>query len=214
MSGGNGTALGRPLDDAHREELRASGLTDDMIARAGIYSAADGAITELLGWKPRAHHWGRGWVIPFDGDYCRVKLDHPRHAHDGAPVKYESPRRERNRPYFPPGVRDAIEAGRDLMFTEGEKKSLAAMQAGFACIGLVGVWGWQLARQRTTTIEHSANGSLSRACGIRLESTNRLHSLRFRRDAQARCSACNCTARGSAHEGWCGGAGCLDSCGG
>lgn len=52
--GGNAAAPGaadisQSLDDRHRAELRASGLTADTIERAGIYSASAGQIAGLLG---------------------------------------------------------------------------------------------------------------------------------------------------------------------
>jgi hypothetical protein len=62
----------------------------------------------------------------------------------GKPVKYESPRGQPNRVYFPPGIFAALESVEtDLLLTEGEKKSLAANQFGFPCLGLVGVYGWK-----------------------------------------------------------------------
>src|SRR5207248_1828956 len=34
--------------------------------------------------------------------------------------------------------------------TEGEKKSLAADQAGFPCLGVPGVWSWQVGRPKAS----------------------------------------------------------------
>ena len=143
------------LDAKHRAELYASGIDDATIDRAGIYSAADGDIRAILGWNPKDISWGRGYVLPFfaaTGDaltFKRVKLDHPRMNGDADPIKYESPRKAPNRAYFPPGFADAIsDPAAPLIFTEGEKKALCAAQRGFACIGLVGVWGFTLARPR------------------------------------------------------------------
>ena len=86
-----------PLDPKHRAELHASGLSDDMIAAAGVFSAADGQVRDLLGWQPKAHAWGRALVFPFRfngeavANYHRVKLDYPRHDSKGDVIKYESP---------------------------------------------------------------------------------------------------------------------------
>lgn len=144
-----------PIIEEHVAELAASGLSEDTITTAGIYTAEDQAITDLLGWQPKAHSWGRGIVYPYrnvDGrsnGYERVKLDHPRVAHSGKPIKYESPRGMSNRAYFPPGFSRAIQStDRPIIMTEGEKKSLAVSQLGYAAIGLVGVWGWQEKRKR------------------------------------------------------------------
>ncbi len=38
--------------------------------------------------------------------------------------------------------------GVPLLVTEGEKKALAADQAGFPCVGISGVWSWQERRDR------------------------------------------------------------------
>ena len=87
-------------------------------------------------------------VFPFTDDqgrngYCRVKPDHPRRS-KGKPIKYESPHGQPNQPYIPPGVREVLpDAKAELLLTEGEKKSLASTQAGFPCIGLVGVNGFK-----------------------------------------------------------------------
>lgn len=140
----------RTLDQKHRAELHASGLTDATIEAAGIYSAADGEIATTLGWQPKHHPWLGGMVIPFrtsDGEeieHRRVKLDHPRCDKDAKIIKYESPVKAPNRAYFPPGFK----IGDTVILTEGEKKALAAWQAGFCAIGLVGVWGWQQKRKR------------------------------------------------------------------
>jgi putative DNA primase/helicase len=138
----------RRLDDAHLAELRASGLTPETIKAAGIYSAADGEITEIVGWKPGTHHWGRGYVIPFSDGYARVKLDSPRAGRDGRVIKYEAPKGAPNRAYFPPGMLERIAAANEIIITEGEKKALAGAQAEFVTIGLSGVWNWQQKRLR------------------------------------------------------------------
>ena len=68
----------------------------------------------------------------------------PRVDKDGKKIKYESPIGQRNQAYFPPGVAEVIpDVSRELIFTEGEFKALAATQHGFPCIGLVGVFGWK-----------------------------------------------------------------------
>src|SRR5207248_2823259 len=44
---------------------------------------------------------------------------------------------------LPPAARLALaDLTAPLLITEGEKKALAADQAGFPCVGLVGVYGW------------------------------------------------------------------------
>ncbi len=138
------------LAPKHRAELHASGLTDETIEGAGIYTASNGEIAKLLGWQPKHCDWGAGIVYPFADGYSRVKLDFPRSC-EGKPIKYESPKSAPNRAYFPPGFRDAVPQADTIVITEGEKKALAVSQLGVPCIGLVGVWGWQEKRLRTDT---------------------------------------------------------------
>jgi hypothetical protein len=135
------------LAERHRDELRASGLTDETIDRSGIYSAPGPEIATLLGWN--GNFMGAGFVIPFGEGYSRVKLDNPRHTCDAKVIKYESPRKKANRAYFALDFDRTCKAGGPIVVTEGEKKALAIAQLGFAVIGLVGVWGWQQKRCKT-----------------------------------------------------------------
>lgn len=142
------------LDDRHVAELRASGLTDETIRAAGLYSVRGDVVSRLLGWRPRSGPWGSGLVVPYraadgaDAGFARIKLDFPRHDARGKPIKYESPRGQQNRAYLPPQFNATLAAAECVLVTEGEKKSLAAWQACFCCIGLIGVWGFQKKRLR------------------------------------------------------------------
>src|SRR5206468_1319178 len=99
ISDGGSESNGRPggLLPHHRADLRASGLTDDQIARCGFYSESDpAAVAGLLGWKGPATVLGPCLCIPFRGPdgrpavYVRVKPDCPRER-KGKPAKYEAP---------------------------------------------------------------------------------------------------------------------------
>ncbi len=48
------------LSEKHRAELHASGIDDEMMMRAGVRTIADAEVAKILGWQPRAHHWGSG----------------------------------------------------------------------------------------------------------------------------------------------------------
>jgi hypothetical protein len=144
-------ANGRPLLlPKHLKDLRSSGLSDAQISACRFYSEkAPGRVSDILRWGKPASKLGHCLVIPFlgpDGEptgYARVKPDYPRKDSVGKPVKYESPVGLPNSAYFPPHTRAALaEAGAPLLLTEGEKKAASADQEGFACVGLVGVWGW------------------------------------------------------------------------
>lgn len=163
------------LNEKHRAEFHASGVSDEMIERAGVRSVEGAEVKRILGWQSRGAPWGTGWAIPFrfngetDPTYQRVKLDFPRDNGEGGVVKYESPRNAPNRAYYPPGFWDAIaDPATPIFLTEGEKKSLSAMQRGFATISLVGVWGFGRKRPRRAT---------GKATGPRflIEDLNRIH---------------------------------------
>jgi putative DNA primase/helicase len=131
------------LVQSHVQDLQASGLTNDTIMDAGIYSASGREVEALLGYGA-----GPGMVIPYDRasatgtpTYARVKLDHA--GADGK--RYRSPKGRGNHLYIPFAIdRHALcDVRRELVITEGEKKTLAAIQAGLVCVGLSGVWSWR-----------------------------------------------------------------------
>ncbi len=137
------------LNPHHEKQLKESGLSDETILEAGIYSESQPVkIRSLLKCSERmAKSLGACLVIPFhdlDGrnGYARVRPDKPR-TFDGKPNKYESPKGEPNQIYIPPGMADKLTTKFDLIITEGEKKALKAKQEGFPSIGLVGVFGWK-----------------------------------------------------------------------
>lgn len=144
--------IGSPgLDQRHLIELRASGLTDETIRAAHILSADGEVVRKVLKWN--SPPGCRGLVYPYptaDGKwkpFGRVKLDEPRTI-DEKTLKYEAPRGLGNRAYFPPGFAGAFADNGPVLIAEGEKKALAAWQAGFTCIGLPGTWAWQRKRAR------------------------------------------------------------------
>ncbi len=145
---GEGSHLG--LLPHHYKHLQASGLRDETIKAAGIHSETRiQRVAMMLGWRTAPKKMCPAIVFPFvsrngPSEYYRLRPDSPRLDRNKKPIKYESPKGLPNRPYFPPGTLAAVaEAKRELLFTEGEKKALAADQLGFPCIGLVGVYGWK-----------------------------------------------------------------------
>ena len=147
-----GTDKDMTLNPKHLEEMQASGLSNETLEKAGVYSADANQLRQVLGNPPKTMNgWGTGWVIPFRlpgqqaADYWRAKLDFPREDAKGNPIKYESPRARGNRAYFPPGF--DIQAT-EILITEGEKKALKVQQEGFNCIGLIGTYGWVAQRRK------------------------------------------------------------------
>lgn len=143
-------AVGCRLLPHHRENLRASGLTDETISSSEIFSSSDATeIADLLGWSSPAINLGPSLIIPFfnlDGsrsEFCRIRPDSPR-ANGG---KYEQPKGAGLRAYFPPAaIPFFLDPAQAIGFVEGEKKALCATQAGCPAVGLTGVWAWQQPR--------------------------------------------------------------------
>jgi hypothetical protein len=143
-----------PLLPHHRQDLQqGSGLSDETIIRAGLFSEQDAAkLQALLRWDRPATTLCAALVFPFRritgefSGFARIRPDSPRLSY-GKPVKYEQPSGEPNRAYFPFDSIAAIHTPRAILgIVEGEKKALAACQAGVPCIGICGVWNWQKAR--------------------------------------------------------------------
>mgnify|MGYP000294616551 CR=1 FL=1 len=140
----------------HLEDLEASGLNAETIAACGIYSeTASAPVAACLGYAWRG---GGGMIIPFrDYDsraiiFRRVKPDKPRfRVRKGKkkPVKYEHPRAIATAPYFGPSTLNKQRLGSEnrIVWTEGEKKTLALDQMGFAAIGLTGVHNFNDAKK-------------------------------------------------------------------
>ena len=126
------------IQPAHLSNLRASGLTDATISSAGLYSADETALKALLGFGG----CGSGLVFPYDGTYFRTRID--RAGPDGK--RYRAPAGKGNRLYLA-GLRGSPEVLSDpstpIYVTEGEKKTLAACQAGYPTVGVSGVWSWK-----------------------------------------------------------------------
>jgi len=176
----------------HVTALRARGLSDDTIRAAGLYSEADKIkLASILDTK-RCPFQSAAIVIPYAGingqnGYARVRPDKPR-VSKNKPVKYESPRGCRNQVYFPPGVAELVsDIGQAIIITEGEFKALASTQHGFACIGLVGVYGWAMPNHEALLPEMERIGWRNRKTYIAFDSD--ITEKPDVRDAEARLAA-------------------------
>ncbi len=140
------------LESHHLAELRKSGLTDETIVSAGVYSEAslNDLMKKLRRKKSYPKKMGSALVFPFfsrtgeNRDYCRIKPTNPQlDKKTRKPVEYESPIGHPNLVYFPPGITTAIDdPSSQIIFVDNETKALAGAQAGFATLGLIGVTGW------------------------------------------------------------------------
>lgn len=137
----------KKLNTNHIQDLEKSGLSKTTIGEAGIYSATEREIKNILGFSIKN---SPGLAFPYPGTngnqskpYIRIKIDHSPKI-KGKCAKYLSPKGSKNRLYIPPGVEKIlVDPAIPLYLTEGEKKALKAVQEGMNCIGLAGVWCWK-----------------------------------------------------------------------
>jgi putative DNA primase/helicase len=140
---------------SHREHLHKSGLTDETIAAAGVYSIVDPTeAARLLNWE------GDNGPAPaialpvfgINGEIVQTVLrpDSPRVRENGSVAKYEQPLGEHHRVYFPPLIaRDRLlDATVPIYWTEGIKKALAIVQAGRLALSMQGVTVWHDSEHR------------------------------------------------------------------
>jgi hypothetical protein len=137
------------LNSFHRKDLERSGLKNKTIRAAKFHSMSDTIrLSAIAGCKCRSN-LGSCLVIPYRDitgkliDYAVIKPKNPR-TKNGKCIKYVAPSGQPNHCYFPPNIAEfAADSSRSLIITEGAKKTLAAFQSGFACIGVSGVWNWK-----------------------------------------------------------------------
>jgi hypothetical protein len=125
----------------HLQDLRNSALSDETIRENGIYSVPLRDIPKKLeGRFPKVESL---LAFPYGTDgYERVKLFPPQSTDKGT-VKYYQKAGSPCRLYVPPEMEAILQdASSPLSFTEGEKKTLKAIQEGIPCIGLGGLWSW------------------------------------------------------------------------
>lgn len=130
------------------EDLRRSGLTEETIKSAGIRDGSDDEVAVLLREKFKVS----GFVLPYFGldrkqlKFYRVKVLTSLNGHH--PPKYLQPKASGNHLYIPPALH-AIDpdwvrnTDLPLFITEGEKKALAAVQAGLPTVAVGGVFSWR-----------------------------------------------------------------------
>jgi hypothetical protein len=118
----------------HLKDLRASGLNDETIKAAGVYSFRPSDIAHLFfsrkGVPPAINS---ALCLPYQGgEFARIKLFPSLEK-----MKYAQPPNTGARLYAPFRMNDG-----PVLLCEGEKKTLAAKQAGFNAVGIGGVWNW------------------------------------------------------------------------
>jgi len=125
------------LHPDHLADLKRSGLSDETIRAAGVYTVPPSGIgKKLRGGDARVVSL---LAFPYPG--CNGFERFRCFYEDGkSGPKYRQPKGTQNRLYIPPGV--DLAGGEPLTVVEGEKKALKLAQEGFHAVGLGGVWGW------------------------------------------------------------------------
>ncbi len=140
----------RSLAPEHVEDLRRSGLSDEMIAQQFIRSVPPAMISPLLGFN--LPNIGSALLFPFRAtfggfmDHVRVKIFPALIDAKGHGIKYLQRRGSAPRLYFVARcLREVIEGSSPLWVVEGEKKACAVAQLGLPALGIAGVEGWHQA---------------------------------------------------------------------
>ena len=152
-----------PLLPHHREMLEASAISSSVIEARGYRSVTDRQVLRDLGFTA-AQSRVPGLLIPLrgmDGEPggFQFRPDSPR-ENQGKPVKYESPKGQRNILDVPPTIRSELRHGRQaILVTEGAKKPMrwhpwASLLSAYWA-SMVGA-----ARTRATVIPHSRIGKM------------------------------------------------------
>lgn len=134
-----------PLHPDALADLKKSGLSDETIARCGLHSVPPADLKACP--IPGVVHALAFPYFALDGsplEFVRWKLFYE--GEPGDKPKYWQPTGTDPLPYFPPFCdwqSLASDPTHTLLITEGEKKALAAGQAGLPCIGIAGVWNWR-----------------------------------------------------------------------
>jgi len=136
------------LSQAHKLMLKASALTDEIIADRAYRTIDDPADLEALGFSNQ-QAMTPALLIPVHGVAGGVVLhqlrpDTPRKDKAGSIVKYETPHGSRMVLDVHPAMRERLgdPSGR-LWITEGIKKGDALVSHGECAIALLGVWNWR-----------------------------------------------------------------------
>src|SRR6266404_527552 len=124
---GDGANLALHLHSDHLADLRASGLSDETIRAAGVYSIRPCDISLFFNARKGVpSEISSALCVPYQGgEFARIKL-----FPSLGKMKYAQPPKTGARLYIPFTVNDG-----PLYVCEGEKKTLAAHQAGMNAAG-------------------------------------------------------------------------------
>ena len=127
----------RSLHPDHLTDLRRSGLTDETIQAAGVYTIPPDEIGKKLGGGDDGITSLLAFPYPDCNDFERYRCFY---EEGKIGPKYRQAKGTPNRLYLLPTV--DLQGNSTLLVVEGEKKALALVQAGYQVVGLGGVWNW------------------------------------------------------------------------
>jgi len=117
----------------HLADLRTSGLEDETIKTAGVYSLRPSDFSLFFGRNGPPSALNTALCFPYQGHaFARIKL-----FPNLGKMKYSQPPKTNPRLYIPFQVSNG-----PVYICEGEKKTLAAIQAGMNAAGIGGLWSW------------------------------------------------------------------------
>jgi hypothetical protein len=122
---------------AHLADLKRSGLSEETIQVAGIYTVPPDEICKKLGGLANGVVSVLAFPYPGCDGFERYKVWRDE-GKSGS--KYIQKAGTPNRLYIMPGLDLAVD--NPLIIVEGEKKALALRQAGFLVVGIGGIWSW------------------------------------------------------------------------
>lgn len=128
----------------HRADLEKSGVSVRTALSHGLYSVTRSGLGELLGYPPDPQIKS-ALIFPYADGFFRAKVFPSYKNKKGDTVKYLQPKGSSSRFYVPSSVshRNLKDITRLLIFAEGEKKVLAAVEMGITdVLGVGGLWSW------------------------------------------------------------------------
>lgn len=130
------------LHPDHLEDLRKSGLLNETITQAGIYSVRPSDIPKKLEGKFMKVESLLAFPYPGADGFERFKLFPAQQTEKGT-IRYYQKAGTAPRLYIPAKAQAVLQdVSIPLYLTEGEKKALKACQEGLFCISAGGLWNW------------------------------------------------------------------------
>jgi putative DNA primase/helicase len=135
------------FDSDHLKDLKKSGLSDETIRKAEIYSVPPRDINKILGSLGSGLEARVSSLLAFPYPNCdgfiQWKLFPPIKNKDGHTIRYFQLKGSLNHLYIPGQVISILpDVSVPIYITEGVKKALKACQDGLPCIALIGLWNW------------------------------------------------------------------------